>query len=108
MSDYRRADQPGGTYFFTLVTYKRQPIFADAGTVDLLRAAVLNVMNERPFEFLAGVVLPDHAHYLWTLPPGSPRHSAYHRSHARQHVGKRIECPSRLPRPPSRTGFRPR
>ena len=70
MADYRRADQPGGTYFFTLVTYKRQPIFADAANVDLLRAAVLAVMNERPFEFLAGAVLPDHAHYLWTLPPG--------------------------------------
>jgi putative transposase len=51
MADYRRADQPGGTYFFTLVTYKRQPIFTDAANVDRLRAAVLAVMNERPFEF---------------------------------------------------------
>lgn len=68
MADYRRADQPGGTYFFTLVTYERIPLFADAANVDRLRAAVLAVMNERPFEFVAGVVLPDHAHYLWTLP----------------------------------------
>jgi putative transposase len=70
MADYRRAAQPGGTFFFTIVTHRRQPLFADAGNVERLRAAVLAVMNERPFNFLAGVVLPDHAHYLWTLPPG--------------------------------------
>jgi putative transposase len=70
MADYRRADQPGGTYFLTLVTYQRQPLFAHPVNVDRLRAAVLAVINQRPFEFLAGVVLPDHAHYLWTLPPG--------------------------------------
>jgi putative transposase len=70
MADYRRADQPGGTYFFTLVTYERRPIFADAAHVGRLRAAAMAVMNERPFEFVAAVVLPDHAHYLWTLPAG--------------------------------------
>lgn len=70
MPDYRRAHQPGGTFFFTLVTHGRRPLFADPGNVERLRAAVRAVMRERPFEFHAGVVLPDHAHYLWTLPPG--------------------------------------
>jgi len=69
MPDYRRSHQRGGTFFFTIVTYQRQHLFADAANVDRLRAAVLSVMNERPFEFVAGVVLPDHVHYLWTLPP---------------------------------------
>src|ERR1700753_1989773 len=70
MSDYRRANQPGGTFFFTIVTHHRQPLFAEPANVDLLRAAVRFVMNEQPFEFLAGVILPDHAHYLWRLPSG--------------------------------------
>jgi len=29
MSDYRRLYIPDGTYFFTLIAYRRQPIFAD-------------------------------------------------------------------------------
>jgi putative transposase len=69
MADYRRAHLPGGTFFFTVVTHQRAPNFADAANVQRLRDSLLAVMNERPFEFLAGVVLPDHAHYLWTLPP---------------------------------------
>lgn len=70
MPDYRRAFHPGGTFFFTLVTHQRHPFFAEPSNIERLRAAVITVLNERPFEFLAGVVLPDHAHYLWTLPPG--------------------------------------
>ncbi len=27
MSDYRRTNLPGGTYFFTVVTHNRAPIF---------------------------------------------------------------------------------
>jgi len=36
MSDYRRLYIPGGTYFFTLVSYRRKPIFADTVRVDQL------------------------------------------------------------------------
>ena len=70
MPDYRRAFPPGGTFFFTLVTHQRRPLFGEPSNIERLRAAITTVMNERPFEFLAGVVLPDHAHFLWTLPPG--------------------------------------
>jgi putative transposase len=34
---YRRAKTPGGTYFFTLVTYQRQKLFSTPQTIDLLR-----------------------------------------------------------------------
>jgi putative transposase len=68
MADYRRAFRPGGTFFFTIVTFERRPIFSEASNVERLRAAISAVMREQPFEFIAGVVLPDHAHYLWTLP----------------------------------------
>ena len=65
---YRRAFVPGGTYFFTVVTARRRPIFSDDSTVELLRQAFLHVKKKRPFTVDAMVVLPDHLHCLWTLP----------------------------------------
>mgnify|MGYP001043466595 CR=1 FL=1 len=67
--DYRRAFVPGGSFFFTLVTEKRRPVFSDAESVDLLRKAFRQVKEKRPFVIHAMVVLPDHLHTIWTLPP---------------------------------------
>ena len=67
---YRRAFLPGATYFFTLVTERRRPILATAAAVEILRAAFRAVRKTRPFEVDAIVVLPDHLHCIWTLPPG--------------------------------------
>lgn len=68
MSDYRRLYVPGGTYFFTVVTYRRQPIFADGQKVEWLRQAFQTVKAKRPFDLLAAVVLPDHLHCILRLP----------------------------------------
>lgn len=38
--------------------------------VDVLRRAVSRTRAERPFDIDAWVVLPDHIHAVWTLPPG--------------------------------------
>lgn len=38
--------------------------------IDELRATFVSVRAERPFEIDAIVVLPDHLHCIWTLPPG--------------------------------------
>ena len=65
---YRRAFVPGGTYFFTVMTTRRLPIFADEKAVGLLRQAFLRVKARRPFAVDAMVVLPDHLHCMWTLP----------------------------------------
>lgn len=70
MSEYIRARQPGGAYFFTVVTHERQPLFADPAVVERLRLAFRRVMAERPFEIDAIAILPDHLHCLWRLPPG--------------------------------------
>lgn len=70
MSDYRRYFIQGGTYFFTIVTHNREPIFAAPKNVDLLRKAVGTIKTQHPFEINAAVVLPDHLHFLWSLPPG--------------------------------------
>ena len=67
---YRRAFTPGGTFFFTLVTQDRRPVFASAEAVETLRGAFRAVRASRPFSIDAMVVMPDHLHCLWTLPPG--------------------------------------
>ena len=66
---YRRAFAPGATFFFTVVTARRRPLFGDAAACDLLRQALRRVAEQRPFAVNAMVVLPDHLHCLWTLPP---------------------------------------
>ena len=66
---YRRAFHPGGTFFFTLVTYDRKRVFDHAPTVEILRSAFRAVMVKRPFRIDAMVVLPDHLHCILTLPP---------------------------------------
>ncbi len=67
---YRRAFVPGGSFFFTLVTEKRRRLFVSADAVGILREAFRTVRAARPFELDAIVVLPDHLHCIWTLPPG--------------------------------------
>ena len=67
---YRRAFQPGGSFFFTVVTARRRPVFATATAVDVLRDAFRAVRHKRPFAIDAIVILPDHLHCIWTLPAG--------------------------------------
>ncbi|WP_337287009.1 transposase [Candidatus Methylomirabilis sp.] len=67
---YRRACIPGGSFFFTVVTEQRRPLFTSADTVGVLRAAFRAVRSTHPFEIDTMVVLPDHLYCIWTLPPG--------------------------------------
>lgn len=75
MSDYRRFFVPGGTYFFTIVTQHRRHLFATDGNVNRLRDAVRDVQQTLPFTIDAAVVLPDHLHFIWSLPPGDRNYS---------------------------------
>ncbi|MEO5624532.1 MAG: transposase, partial [Dokdonella sp.] len=60
---------PGGTYFFTVnLLERRRRLLVDR--IDDLRAAFREARAARPFEIIAMVVLPDHLHCLWQLPPG--------------------------------------
>jgi putative transposase len=65
---YRRAKTPGATYFFTVVTYNRQPLFHSNDTIALLRQAFHSVKAKSPFRIDAIVVLPNHIRSIWTLP----------------------------------------
>jgi len=69
MPDYRRNRVPGGTFFFTVNLLDRRSDLL-VTQIDILRAAVRRVRARAPFRIDAWVVLPDHMHCLWTLPPG--------------------------------------
>ena len=75
MPDYRRAVVPGATYFFTLVSYRRQPILCNEDVRSSLREAIRAVRGERTFEIDAWVLLPDHMHCIWRLPHGDSDYS---------------------------------
>lgn len=72
---YRRSRVAGGTYFFTVNLHDRRSNRL-VQYVDELRDIVRVVRKELPFTIDAMIVLPDHWHAVWTLPPGD---SAYTR-----------------------------
>ena len=65
---YRRIFQPGGTYFFTLVTCNRQNIFREENAKIKINLAVDTVRKRHPFSMISYVILPDHIHMIMTLP----------------------------------------
>ncbi len=70
MPNFRRADVGGGTYFFTVVTYRRQRFLCDDDVRAALRDGVNKTRQQLPFEIDAWVLLPDHLHCIWRLPDG--------------------------------------
>lgn len=69
MVQYRRSRVPGGTYFFTVALLDRRArtLTEHAG---VFREAVMTARAAQPFVIDAMVVLPEHLHAVWTLPPG--------------------------------------
>ena len=76
MGNYRRWFVPGGTYFFTVVTAHRAPLFLSPVARNLLGDQFRKCQAARPFEINALVLLPEHLHAIWTLPPGDDAYPA--------------------------------
>lgn len=68
MRTYIRNRVPGGTYFFTVNLACRSGNTLLIDHIDDLRKAYRATCNERPFETIAAVVLPEHLHVIWRLP----------------------------------------
>jgi putative transposase len=69
MPNYRRAFVPDGCWFFTVdLLERRQTLLVDH--IATLREAVAKTRQSWPWTIDAFVVLPDHLHAVWTLPPG--------------------------------------
>ena len=75
MVNYRRNFVPGGTFFFTVTLADRSSkVLVDH--VDLLRNALRAARQERPYAIDAVVILPDHLHAIFTLPPDDSNFSS--------------------------------
>ncbi|MGI3170355.1 REP-associated tyrosine transposase [Pseudooceanicola sp. C21-150M6] len=68
MTSYRRLRHPGASYFFTLALANRAATTL-TDRVDDLRLAFHRVLSFRRAEIDAIVILPNHLHCVWTLPP---------------------------------------
>ena len=75
MSNDRRVKAPGGSYFFTVVTYRRQPLLTQPESRRILREMILEARRKYPFIVDAWVLLPEHMHCIWTLPPNDADYS---------------------------------
>lgn len=67
MLDYRHNRVPGPSFFFTVRLLRPDSVLL-TDYVAAFGEAVRHVRARRPFHVDAWVVLPDHAHAIWTLP----------------------------------------
>ena len=66
---YRRATTSGASWFFTVnLADRKQDLLVRH--IDLLREVIRHIKQQHPFEIIAMVVMPDHLHAIWQLPPG--------------------------------------
>jgi putative transposase len=69
MTHYRDNRVPGTTFFFTVRLLDRQSTLLTEH-FSAFGEAMRQARVRKPFHVDAWVVLPDHAHAIWTLPPG--------------------------------------
>lgn len=76
MSNFRRAYLPGGSFFFTVTTERRARILCTETSRISLGAIIRECRQRWPFRIDAIVLLEEHLHAIWTLPPGDTHYSA--------------------------------
>jgi len=74
MPNYRRICLPGRSYFFSVALADRRSGLLIENICDLRRAYAAT-MATAPVFCDAMVILPDHLHAVWTLPPGDCSYS---------------------------------
>ena len=75
MTEYRRAVATGATWFFTVNLAERRGNDLLVRKIEALRTAFRAVRERHPFRTEAVVVLPEHLHCVWSLPPGDADYS---------------------------------
>jgi len=84
MPRYRRNWVPGGTYFFTVNLLQLRDSRLLVEHIGTLREAVRACKAKTPFDIDAWVVLPEHMHCIWTLPPDDADYSGRWRAIKKQ------------------------
>ena len=74
MPNYRRATVAGATYFFTVNLLQRRSRLL-IQHIDVLQEAIEWVRVVHPIHVDAWVVLPEHLHVVWSLPPGDSNYA---------------------------------
>jgi len=85
MRKYIRNYVEGGTYFFTMVTKNRKPLFQDPALCEIFMAGIEKTKIFQPFELEAYCILPDHIHLLMSLPESIKNYS-------NNHQGNKKDC----------------
>jgi putative transposase len=75
MRSYLRS-RVGQVFFFTVVTHDRRKILTTDLARATLRAVIRAMRTDHPFRITAIVLLPDHIHAVWELPPGDTDYSS--------------------------------
>jgi len=75
MPNWGRDHVPGGSFFFTVVTDRRARFLVDLPARPLLGSLIRRCQLKWPFTINALVLLPDHLHAIWSLPPGDEDYS---------------------------------
>ena len=76
MTNSRHANIPGATWFFTVNLTERKENRLLIEYIDDLRKTFRYVKETHPFQIKAIVILPDHLHCIWRLPPDDTDFSA--------------------------------
>lgn len=104
MPNYVRDYTPGAAYFFTVVAFKRRPLFLEPLARQCLHLAFRAAMDAQYFEIMAICLLPDHMHSIWLLPENDANFSTrcarvkgmFSRKFLQQGGEDGIQTPSRL------------
>ena len=75
MPDHLRNRVAGGYDFFTVYLLERYRNQLLVTQIDILRDVVRRVRKRHLFHIDGWVVLPDHMHCIWTLPPGDDNYT---------------------------------
>jgi len=98
---YRRSKAKGGTFFFTVVTHRREGILCAKNNARLVIEAFDCVKIKYPFALDAFVILPDHIHCIWTLPENDNDFSTRWRL-IKGYFSKRFDDKDKYSKSPSR------
>ena len=75
MPNFRRYYLPNAVIFITCVTHNRIPFLRDEANFQLFWETLRRIQEIHPFDLLAFVIMPDHFHWLVSLPEETPNFS---------------------------------